>query len=1010
MAERDSRRRQRRARAIEWLEDRRVMAADSSTELLGAPVSQHVLPQQSIVQHGSPVDAPGGPALDHHARPDADFWLDPTAERDLGAVLGDIEQMLSSAHGQSGLTQVRNNYGFIGAGQTVAIIDSGIAYDHNALGSGWGPNFRVVGGWDFTENDANFYDDGPEGSHGTHVAGIVGADRSGTNDDGVAPGVDLVGLRVFNDAGEGWFGWVESALQWVHANRNAFENPITAVNLSLGSDWNSNSVPNWSTIEDEFAQLKADGIFISVSAGNDFELYNTPGLSYPAASPNVVPVMSVDDNGTMSYFSQRHTRAIAAPGRFITSTVPDYAGNHNGVTDDFASFSGTSMAAPYIAGASVLLREAMQFVGYTGITQDTIYNHMMATADTFFDSATGQNYKRLDLQSAFSALMPADEYGSTAGAAHNLGTLSGSSQVDGLIGTLSDDDYFRFTAASTGTVTFTATTMTHGLDPVWTGPGTVSGANGQTFTVDVVAGQTYTVGLSTSAGIGWYVLDVVAESSFTYVDWGTITQTQINNISSNGETWYRIQASRAGYFTTEALFNTANGNVDISLYNSNLQWIANGTVSGGGEWINVTAAANGEYYLRVVGTNADVDFRLTNLVSLSGNAVNVAGTTVDDVFSVAMSGSQHSLSVNGVTYNFDKSAVTTINFTGEAGSDTMTMTGSSGADTGTFRLGEATLTGSGFTYTALGVESVTMNTGGGSDTANFYDTAGDDRLVAKPNFTYLSGNNFYHRATGFANVYGYATAGGNDISELYDTAGSDQFKGKPTFSTFTGANMYRYVQGFDYVYAYSFAGGNDVAELYDSPNDDIYTAYWDYCALRTGMSFNLVRNFEYVYAYASVGGYDTANMYDSPGDDQFIGRPDNSLYRGTGFQNTVKYFDKVKAFSLYGGTDTATLFGTSGNDTLTSYQNESWFYGSGYQLSAHNFSNTKIRGMGGNDTAQLAGVATGDTLYGRSDFLYWYQATGRVQVEEFDHIAATLAAGALANIDVQSVDYVFEVL
>jgi subtilisin family serine protease len=925
-------------------------------------------------------------------------------------MLGDIEQMLASAHGQTGLTQVRNNYGFIGTGQTVAIIDSGIAYDHWALGGGWGPNFRVVGGYDFTENDANFYDDGPEGSHGTHVAGIVGADRTGTIDDGVAPGVDLVGLRVFNDAGEGSFGWLESALQWVHTNRNAFENPITAVNLSLGTTWNSNSVPGWSTIEDEFAKLKADGIFVSVSAGNDFADYNTPGLSYPAASPNVVPVMSIDDNGALSNFSQRHTRAIAAPGRFIVSTVPDYAGNNNGSTDDFASFSGTSMAAPYVAGASVLLREAMQFVGYANITQDTIFNHMMATADTFFDSATNQSYKRLNLANAFNALMPADDYGSTAGAAHNLGTLSGSSQINGLIGTLSDADYFRFTAASTGTVTFTANTITHGLDPVWTGTGTVSGANGQTFTVDVVAGQTYTVGLSSSAGIGYFTLDIVAQSSFTYIDWGAITQTQINNVNNSGETWYRIQATRAGYLTTEALFNSASGNIDISLYNSNLQWLANGTVSGAGERIDLTAAANAQYYIRVVGTNADVDFRLTNLVSLGGNTVSALGTTGADTFVAAVGSSQHTVTVNDVTYLFNKSTVTAINFAGDAGSDTITMTGTSGADTATFRLGDVALTGGGFTFTALGVENVTVNTGGGSDTANFYDTAGDDRLVAKPNFTYQSGTGFYHRATGFANVYGYATAGGNDISEMYDTAGNDAFKGKPTFSTFTGTNMYRYVQGFDYVYAYSFAGGADVAELYDSPDDDIYTAYWDYCALRTGNSFNLVRNFEYVYAYASQGGYDTANMYDSPGDDQFIGRPDNSIYRGTGFQNTAKSFDKVKAFSLYGGTDTATLFGTAGNETLTSYQNESWFYGSAFQLSAKGFSNTKIRGMGGNDTAQLVDVATGDTLYGRSDFLYWYQATGRVQVEEFDHIAATLAAGALANIDVQSVDYLFEVL
>src|SRR5262249_3270568 len=158
-------------------------------------------------------------------------------------------------------------YGFNGAGQTVAVIDSGIAWDHPNLGNGFGAGARVVGGWDFTEeNDANPYDDGPAGSHGTHVAGVVGATPNAQGDGGGGRGVDLVALRVFNDQGAGYFSWVEKALQWVHTNRNSFANPITAVNLSLGTAWNAATAPNWATLEDEFAQLKADGIFISVSA------------------------------------------------------------------------------------------------------------------------------------------------------------------------------------------------------------------------------------------------------------------------------------------------------------------------------------------------------------------------------------------------------------------------------------------------------------------------------------------------------------------------------------------------------------------------------------------------------------------------------------------------------------------------------------------------------------------------------------------------------------------------
>jgi len=65
---------------------------------------------------------------------------------------------------------------------------------------------------------------------------------------------------------------------------------------------------------------------------------------------------------------------LAAPGQSIMSTVPDYLYSHDGVPNDYASATGTSMAAPYVAGASVLVRQAMQQAGYTTINEDTIYN------------------------------------------------------------------------------------------------------------------------------------------------------------------------------------------------------------------------------------------------------------------------------------------------------------------------------------------------------------------------------------------------------------------------------------------------------------------------------------------------------------------------------------------------------------------------------------------------------------------------------------------------------------
>ena len=200
---------------VEHLEDRRVMSADPVLEL-------------------HDVDEP--PALEQTVQAgelgEPDFWIDSNDAHTFDDYFQQVEQALVQAHNLTGWYNVQANYGFTGRGQTVAVIDSGIAYNHFALGGGVGANYRVVGGWDFTEeNDWNMFDDGPSGGHGTHVAGIIGG--SAAPHTGVATGVDFVGLRVFNDAGAGYFSWVENALKWVIQNRNSFANPITTDRKSV---------------------------------------------------------------------------------------------------------------------------------------------------------------------------------------------------------------------------------------------------------------------------------------------------------------------------------------------------------------------------------------------------------------------------------------------------------------------------------------------------------------------------------------------------------------------------------------------------------------------------------------------------------------------------------------------------------------------------------------------------------------------------------------------------------
>jgi hypothetical protein len=718
----------------------------------------------------------------------ADFWID-YSQADIDEYSGPIIPLAADAAGRGDLAALRGDYGLAGARQTVAIIDSGIAYDHVALGGSLGKAYRVVGGWDFAENDANPYDDGPAGYHGTHIAGIVAADDA--RHSGVAPAVDLVALRIFDDQGLGRFEWVESALRWVHQNRHALENPITTVNLSLGTDWNASTLPRWATFEDELQQLADDGIFVSVAAGNSFLVYNTPGLSYPAVSQYVTPVASVDAAGNLSRFSQRSDRVLAAPGERVMSTLPDHFYGGDGVKDDWGATSGTSMAAPYVAGAAVLVREAMQNLGLTAIDQSAIYERLRTTADVIYDSVTSTTYRRVNLQRALDSLVGADESTSAADA-RSLGTLTSTQVVSGTIGRVSDQDFFRFTAAQSGTVAL-ALHASSQLAATWQTAGGIGQIVGNKLLLAVQAGQSYVVGVAGGGGaIGKYSIDLRLAADTgggstggntgpaSAVNWGAVEQLRKDGVRlASSDNWFQIIAARTGALTVEAFLQQSRGNIDLELYDSQQRLIASSSQPGN-ERLDASAIGGGRYYLRVRGSNSGVDFRLTNLVAFAGSTVDAAGTAANDAFSYSTATRQ--LVVNGVVYSAP--SATTVRIDGGAGDDTVLLIGSAAAETATFRPGSVQLVGGGISAVATGVES-TRVLGSPLDAALLYDSTGRDRLEAGVTSTMLAGPGFVSRAEGFGHVTIYATAGGGDWALLTGSTGDD------TLTVWSGVRLFQ---------------------------------------------------------------------------------------------------------------------------------------------------------------------------------------------------------------------------
>ena len=217
-----------------------------------------------------------------------------------------------------------------GTGATAWVIDSGIDLDHPDL------NVDVDRSRSFVVTDRKRNPDDQHG-HGTHVAGTIAAIDNSYGVVGVAAGATVVSYRVLDRKGRGYVSWAIAALDELDIAGEAGD----AVNMSLGpASRYTNQI-----YDDAVIAVADKGLFVSIAAGNeeDDAIYYSPAR---VDHPNVYTISAMDINDNFAYFSNYGSPVdYCAPGVYIESC---YKGG------EYAIMSGTSMAAPHVAGLLLL--------------------------------------------------------------------------------------------------------------------------------------------------------------------------------------------------------------------------------------------------------------------------------------------------------------------------------------------------------------------------------------------------------------------------------------------------------------------------------------------------------------------------------------------------------------------------------------------------------------------------------------------------------------------------------
>ncbi|MEX1230625.1 MAG: S8 family serine peptidase [Planctomycetaceae bacterium] len=927
----------------------------------------------------------------------------------------------------------------------VAVIDSGIDYTHPDLAANiWINADEIAGngvdddgngyiddirGYDFANNDADPMDDN---GHGSHVAGTIGAiGNNWRGIAGVAWNVTLMPLKFLDAQGSGFVSDAVRAIDYAVANGAQISN-------------NSWSGGGYSTaLFQAISRAKDAGHLFVAAAGNNGVLVES-SPSFPAALDldNILSVAATDRNDQMASFSNYSQSAVdlAAPGVSIVST---FRGG------GYAIGSGTSMAAPHVAGVAALVWGLHPEWNY-----EQVLEQVMGTVDPLssLEGLTSSGGRLNAARAVGAPVFAADDHGNRDTVAT---LLTSNVETAGRIENSDDQDWFRLSVQAGEVIEFSMQAVT--LDSVRlrlydrTGGshlGTFSTPVGTAGKWNWTADRTGTiyVQITSPDNLGSYrlqagsqnlppVLDdrtfTVAENSPNATVIATLAANDPNGsnglkytiVSGNASNAFSLDqisgvlrvnnSARFDYETrpsfqlnvavTDAGGLTDNATITVQLTNVNEAPVLNDTVF---YLLGNTPAGTKIGQLR--GIDPDAGSHLTySLVDNAGTSAlasqfsidpNTGWVTVNSSLAGLYAASSDMVFTVKVTDNTGLSDSATVQITpmvSRQGS-TLTLRGSDADEKFLIRFfeGDLLVTCNGISDRVVlnGQPTVVMlDAGGGADELTIQGTAADESAVLRGKTVDWTGPQVRLLGDGIELIT-LKSGGGTDRAELYDSPGNDAYVGTPDSALWVGSDFKHQVLGF-YRVAVFADQGDDRARFYDSSGDETFVGYPQYAVMTGNTFYQAVSGFERVSAYMTTG-YDRAKLYDSAGSDQLTMDPAYVQMNGPGYYYYLNGFDRADAWSHNGGVDRVQMFDSADKDSFTGTATYALMSGATFYNYASGFTSVAASShAGGLDRAKLYDTAGHELFTGTLNNARWQGSGFDYRLSGFNQVVVSTTTG-----------------